>query len=251
MRPGAKEIGKVCFIGGAPGWEDVLRSISDALDGEQLGPIKTWAPMPVPSSQSVWDMIAKEGPYDLLINYAPSKVPAKVIASAENPINLHLGPPRWPGRGSCSWALLHGDHDFGITAHRMTDEIDAGPIVHVTYFPIDPAWDAEALHRHSIAKMPGLAWRLVKACMSNGKILPLPYDWDRTSMKLSDLREAMRLVSPRPGFYLPGGSAYGDIKPQPLDHFIRAFGYTGKPGPTLVVDGREFVYTKKESITSK
>ena len=248
-----RELGKVCFIGGAPGWEDVLRSIRDALDGDQLGPVSVWAPMPSGThiKSPYWDLIAKDGPYDLLINYAPNKVPAKVIASAKNPINLHLGPPRWPGRGSCSWALLHGDRDFGVTAHRMTDEIDAGPILGANFFAIEPEWDAEALHRRAIERVPSLAWRIVTVLKNSGEIPAVPYDWDRKAMKLSDLREAMRLVSPRPGFYSPGGNAYGDIKPQPLDHFIRAFGYTGKPGPTLVVDGREFVYTKKESITAK
>ena len=51
--------------------------------------------------------------------------------------NLHPGPlPRYAGLNPVCWALYFGETTHGVTLHRMTAEIDAGPIVYQSVFPV-------------------------------------------------------------------------------------------------------------------
>lgn len=49
-------------------------------------------------------------------------------------INFHPGPPNYPGSGGTNLALLNGDKEFGVTAHVMTEKVDAGPIIESRHF---------------------------------------------------------------------------------------------------------------------
>jgi len=51
--------------------------------------------------------------------------------------NLHPGPlPRYAGLNPVCWALYFGETTHGVTLHGMTPEIDAGPIIYQSIFPI-------------------------------------------------------------------------------------------------------------------
>jgi methionyl-tRNA formyltransferase len=51
--------------------------------------------------------------------------------------NLHPGPlPRYAGLNAVSWAIYRGESLHGVTLHKMSPEIDAGPIVYQSPFPI-------------------------------------------------------------------------------------------------------------------
>jgi methionyl-tRNA formyltransferase len=71
--------------------------------------------------------------------------------------NLHPGPlPRFAGLNVASWAIYRGETSFGVTLHKMSDDIDAGPIVDRLEFPIGPTDTGLTLN-----------WR----CWSEGKVL--------------------------------------------------------------------------------
>ena len=54
--------------------------------------------------------------------------------------NLHPGPlPRYAGLNPVCWALYFGEKNHGVTLHRMTAEVDAGPIVYQCIFPLTEA----------------------------------------------------------------------------------------------------------------
>lgn len=56
----------------------------------------------------------------------------------DHAINLHGSLlPRYRGRGVAFWPLFYGDDETGVTAHVMTEEWDAGPIVEQRPVPID------------------------------------------------------------------------------------------------------------------
>jgi methionyl-tRNA formyltransferase len=60
-------------------------------------------------------------------------------AALTGAFNLHPGPlPSYAGLNTASWAIYRGATQFGVTLHRMTEKIDAGPIVDQTSFPILP-----------------------------------------------------------------------------------------------------------------
>jgi len=52
--------------------------------------------------------------------------------------NMHPGPlPRYAGLNAVSWAAYRRETTYGATIHRMVSEIDAGPIVYQSFFPIE------------------------------------------------------------------------------------------------------------------
>jgi methionyl-tRNA formyltransferase len=53
--------------------------------------------------------------------------------------------PRWRGAAPIERALMAGDRETGVTIHRTTAELDAGPIAAQQAFPIEPEDDAGAV----------------------------------------------------------------------------------------------------------
>jgi methionyl-tRNA formyltransferase len=53
-------------------------------------------------------------------------------------VNFHPAPPEYPGRGGASLALFDGQETYGATAHILLRQIDAGPILAVRRFDINP-----------------------------------------------------------------------------------------------------------------
>lgn len=231
--------GRVLFIGGALEWGRVKNAVLDALDGDQLSTFMNLSPVDVEhaktySDETYWNAIISE-PIDLLINYSPVILPPEVLAKIRLPINLHTGPPKWPGRGSCSWALLEGDDTFGVTAHVMFAQPDAGSILLTHEFAIAPEDDAEALHKKAIDAMPVLAKSLIEKLRENHwQPWESPSRWARKAKTLKELQAAMVV-----GHVWTGWEHEAEIA-----RYLRAFGYTGKRGPGVKIGDHVFWYTK-------
>ena len=74
-----------------------------------------------------------------------------LAALGEPAYNIHPGPPNHPGTCPEVFALYEGDELYGVTAHVMAPQVDAGPIVAVDRFPIPPNCNRLTLGR--------LAWQ--------------------------------------------------------------------------------------------
>lgn len=63
--------------------------------------------------------------------------------------------PRHRGPDPTAWAILAGDSETGVTAHRLAEHYDTGAMLDVERLAIDPAWSAwelaRALDRPSLA----------------------------------------------------------------------------------------------------
>ena len=59
--------------------------------------------------------------------------------------------PRWRGAAPVERALMAGDAETGVTVHRTTPELDAGPIAAQRAFPIEPEDDAGAVFARAAA----------------------------------------------------------------------------------------------------
>ncbi len=63
--------------------------------------------------------------------------------------------PRHRGPDPTAWAILAGDAEAGVTAHRLAEDYDTGPMLDAERLAIDPAWSAwqlaRALDRPSLA----------------------------------------------------------------------------------------------------
>ena len=54
--------------------------------------------------------------------------------------------PRWRGAAPVERAIMAGDEETGVTIHRTTAELDAGPVAAQRAFPIRPEDDAGAVY---------------------------------------------------------------------------------------------------------
>ena len=78
--------------------------------------------------------------------------------------------PRWRGAAPVERAIMAGDAETGVTIHRTTPELDAGPIAAQRAFPIEPEDDAGALY----AKAAPLAAELLDEALPEPSFRPQP-----------------------------------------------------------------------------
>lgn len=83
-------------------------------------------------------------PASLLLNFL-SAPKVEQLNRFDLAINFHPAAPEYPGVGWASRSLYDKVANAGTTAHVMTDSYDAGPILAVRRFPVDPAWGYRAL----------------------------------------------------------------------------------------------------------
>jgi methionyl-tRNA formyltransferase len=116
--------------------------------------------------------------------------------------------PRWRGAAPVERAIMAGDSKTGVTIHRTTAELDAGPIAARRSFPIDPEDDAGAVY----AKAAPIAAGLIDEVLQEPRFSPQPddgvtyaekltaadrgLDWDRPP---EELLRRVRALSPHIG----------------------------------------------------
>jgi methionyl-tRNA formyltransferase len=80
--------------------------------------------------------------------------------------------PRWRGAAPVERAIMAGDRETGVTIHRTTPELDAGPIAAQREFAIGPDDDAGAV----FARAAPLAVELVDEVLPSPRFVPQPAD---------------------------------------------------------------------------
>ena len=167
---------------------------------------------------------------DFLFSFGPVIASRRLLDSLSvAAINFHTAPPRWPGRGSVSFALFEGDREFGVTAHLMTENIDAGPILRVLRFPIRRDDSVETLHSRTLAQIPRLVETVVDNLAKNDwRVVPSREKWARKALRRKDLLDLMQI-------HATDSAAVAARK-------IRACAHPRKPGPYVVKHGRRFWY---------
>ncbi len=78
--------------------------------------------------------------------------------------------PRWRGAAPVERAIMAGDRETGVTIHRTTAELDAGPIAAQQSFPIQPEDDAGAIY----AAAAPIAAELLEAVLADPSFTPQP-----------------------------------------------------------------------------
>jgi methionyl-tRNA formyltransferase len=116
--------------------------------------------------------------------------------------------PRWRGAAPVERAIMAGDAESGVTIHRTTAELDAGPIAAQRAFPIGADDDAGSVY----AKAGALAAELLDGVLEAPEFQPHPeegatyadrltaadreLDWDRPTEALLN---QIRALSPHIG----------------------------------------------------
>jgi len=110
-------------------------------------------------------------------------------------LNLHPSLlPRWRGAAPIERALMAGDAETGVAVMRTDVELDAGPLVSIEPFGIDPDDDAGAVERHALERgVPALVLALAEAAAGTLDWVPQASDGVTYAAKLE---RADRLIDP-------------------------------------------------------
>jgi methionyl-tRNA formyltransferase len=135
-------------------------------------------------------------------------IPAELLDQA---LWLNVHPsllPRWRGAAPVERAIMAGDRETGVTIHRTTAELDAGPIAAQRAFRIAPEDDAGAVYARAVP----IAAELVEGVLADPSFTPQPgegatyadkitaedrrIDWSRPAEEIVD---RVRALSPHIG----------------------------------------------------
>jgi methionyl-tRNA formyltransferase len=156
-------------------------------------------------------------------------VPQSVLARlGYGAFNFHPGPPNYPGWAPAHFALYDQARQFGATLHVMVEQVDAGPIIDASFFPVPADISVFGLEGLAYAHLAQLFWRRAKSLATDPEPPPaLPIEWG--SRKYS--RRAYRAICDIPL----------DIPKEELDRRIKVFGgnHFGI-SPTINLHGIEF-----------
>ena len=167
----------------------------------------------------------------------PVVVPKRILdALAFGAYNFHPGPPQYPGWMPAHFAIYDRAAEFGATAHVMIEQVDAGPIVGVEYFPVPPQAGVLKLEQLAYVRIAQLFWNFAPVLANQSEpIRELPVRW--SGRKGTRRMHAALCDMP------------SDISEDELDRRIQAFG-AGHSGvsPTITMHGRRFRYAESEAV---
>lgn len=138
----------------------------------------------------------KEWKGDLLISYlAQWIIPEEVILNASlAAVNLHPGPPEYPGIGCTNFAMYNDEKVFGVTMHHMLARVDSGPIISVKRFPVLSTDDVYSLTQRCYVEILHLFVEQMTDLLK-GKPFPASQEiWKRKPYKRKELDELCQLT---------------------------------------------------------
>ena len=118
---------------------------------------------------------------DLIISYlAQWIIPGAVLQNAKvAAINLHPGPPEYPGIGCTNFAMYNNEKEFGITCHHMQARVDSGQIIGVRRFPILDNDTVYSVTQRCYSEILHLFYELMTAFITNNKFPESTETWKR------------------------------------------------------------------------
>jgi methionyl-tRNA formyltransferase len=171
----------------------------------------------------------------LIAFVTPVVVPACVLNQlGYGAYNFHPGPPDYPGWAASQFAVYNGATEFGATAHRMIERVDAGPIVAVERFAIEPDIAVDELEKLAFVHLAKIFWRLANSLTQSDPLVEFPIRW---SGRKNTRRHYAALCD------IPT-----DISEQELERRIKAFGgnHFGVT-PAIKLHGRRFNLTSNDT----
>jgi methionyl-tRNA formyltransferase len=95
-------------------------------------------------------------------------------------LNLHPGLlPEYAGLHTHQWAIRNGEHEFGVTVHRIEPMVDAGAIVGQRRFPIRPEDTGLSLLGRCLAEGAELFSSIVARIIGGEALIDTPQDLSR------------------------------------------------------------------------
>ena len=123
-----------------------------------------------------------ELPAETIVVVAYGALIPDVLLGRARWLNVHPSLlPRWRGAAPVERALMAGDEETGVTIHRTTAELDAGPIAAQRPFPIGPEDDAGAVY----ARAAAVAAELLDEVLAEPVFVPQPDEGATYAEKLT------------------------------------------------------------------
>lgn len=151
--------------------------------------------------------------------------------------NFHPGPPDYPGWCPAHIAVYDRASTFGVTAHVMLEQVDAGPIVGVELFCVPPGTTVARLEQMAFVALARLFSNLAQSLTAREPLAIQPIVW-------SGLKSTRRL-------YQDLREATASISKDDLDRRVAVFGdaATGD-NLTITLHGHTFRYVAPENETA-
>lgn len=136
-----------------------------------------------------------QGPARLICCGSGVIVSSNTLRSLSGPAyNFHPGPPEYRGLFPSVFALYDNAETFGVTCHEMTEEIDAGPIVGLTRFPISRDCERAQLDALTYRHLLQLVEKLAPQLIQNNQIIPRSNEvWSGPLRRKADFEALCRL----------------------------------------------------------
>jgi methionyl-tRNA formyltransferase len=180
-------------------------------------------------SRKIGDRLPKgtqDEPFDAVFAFRSHIIlPGKLIERSNVCLNFHPGPPERPGIGCVNFALYEGDAQYGSTCHYVVEEIDAGPIVSATRFPISPKDDVASLLGRSYDYLLCQLYDVAPIVASGARPAACGEQWSRKATRKKDLDALMNVSL--------------DAPPAEIERVVRATAF-GDFGPFLSINGSKF-----------
>ncbi|MEV0105648.1 methionyl-tRNA formyltransferase [Nocardia sp. NPDC050799] len=196
------------------------------------------------------DLVKRAEPDVIVVNSWYTWMPAELYdMPTYGTLNLHDSLlPKFTGFSPVLWALISGATEFGLTVHRMDDQLDTGDILVQHSLPIGPRATGTELVLAGMELIPGAIHEAL-AALSSGTVQWRPQDKaartyfhkrsDRDSRidwhwNATDLERFVRALSaPYPRAY----SHYRGERIEVLEADVSTARYGGTPGRVIVQEG--------------
>lgn len=184
------------------------------------------------SISSIRSSIESFGQIHYVFNFLSPKIfPKWLLEQAEIAcINIHPASHEYPGVGSASYSLYDNKSEYGVSAHYMTENIDAGGIFAERFFDQTTYRDCRSLFERALEECPSLLEDVVKLLRSNEKPEVIR-KWAKQATTRVEFEAWMDLAQ------LPSSEEW--------EKKIQALSHPNFPGPYLKVGDHTFVLNPK------
>lgn len=141
------------------------------------------------------------------------------------PINFHPGPPEYPGFGCYNFAIYDSVTEYGVTAHMINEQIDAGDIVALHRFPVQSTCDLPGLQARSMENLKILFHDVLEQIRTGSELRSIA-SWARRATTRREF-EALRKI--------PVDASFDEVSRR-----IRAFSHPDHQGAFIEIHGHRF-----------
>jgi len=173
---------RAALVGGGPGQPNLWNTLDATFPKSQVREVCAERGVPFReitdvNTPEVLGWMAKQGPDLLLCAAYPQIFGSALLATVRlGAVNFHPSLlPRCRGANPIYWAIASGEKETGVSAHFMTQEVDAGDLVEQIPIPIAEEDDYWSLYRKALREIPHLV-EAVEAFFAESRTRGIPQD---------------------------------------------------------------------------